>query len=177
MFYVNSRTFNLVQNSKVDPLPQLEFNISKPNSSFPHFKVYEVKSLYQTPQIYFLVQFRSQKGTSTRKYLVNDTNIMPIVKTENFALAPQSCPLTFFAVVAVYCVVARKLTVTVIRIELGQLEGVKQEYKNRQILKNPSVGKELCRCSSLPVRNRCNQPTTIGCSRLQSFITSLHGLL
>ena len=61
-----------------------------------------------------------------------------------------------------------------------QLKGVKAEYQNRQILKNMSVGKEQCRNrfrSSLPVRNRYNQPTGIGCSSLQLFITSLHGLL
>ena len=63
---------------------------------------------------------------------------------------------------------------------LPNLEGVKAEYQNRQILKNPSVGMEQCRNrfrSSLPVRNRYNQPTAIGCSSLQLFITSLHGLL
>ena len=60
------------------------------------------------------------------------------------------------------------------------MEGFKEEYQNRQILKNPSVGKEQCRNrfrSSVPVRNRYNQPTAIGCSNLQLFITSLHGLL
>ena len=60
------------------------------------------------------------------------------------------------------------------------MEGVKAEYQDRQILKNPSVGKEQCRNrfrSSLPVRNRYNQHTAIGCSSLQLFITSLHGLL
>ena len=42
-----------------------------------------------------------------------------------------------------------------------QLEGVKAEYQNRQILKNPSVGKEQCRNrfrSSLPVCCDCKVP-------------------
>ena len=59
-------------------------------------------------------------------------------------------------------------------------EGNKEEYQNREILKNPRVGKEQCRNrlrSSLPVRNRYNQPTAIGCSSLQLCITSLHWLL
>ena len=66
------------------------------------------------------------------------------------------------------------------RLVVSYMEGVKAEYQNRQILKNPSVGKEQCRNrfrSSLPVRNRQNQPTAIGCSSLQLFITSLHWLL
>ena len=45
-----------------------------------------------------------------------------------------------------------------------QLDGVKEQCRNRL-------------CSSLPVRNRYNQPTAIGCCSLRFFITSLHGLL
>ena len=54
-------------NSKVDPLPQSEFNISKPNPSYPHFNAYKVKYLDQTPRIYFLVQFRCQNRNQHQK--------------------------------------------------------------------------------------------------------------